>query len=89
MTTTIDNLKKEHLGKAEISIENLYHFRCSVCELWWSVGDWKPVEIIYCPHCSEPLRAWESYCMALSKAVDDEKEIFKDVDLKGWLEKNT
>jgi hypothetical protein len=34
-----------------IAIETLYHFSCHCCNGWWSVSDWKPAKIIYCPHC--------------------------------------
>jgi hypothetical protein len=35
----------------EVSIEQLYHFKCHVCQNWWSIGDWQPVPHLYCPHC--------------------------------------
>ena len=35
------------------SQELLTHFLCNVCELWWTIADWK-IELttqITCPHC--------------------------------------
>lgn len=34
-----------------VSLEHLYHFNCSECKKWWSVGDWTPVDSLTCPHC--------------------------------------
>jgi DNA-directed RNA polymerase subunit RPC12/RpoP len=36
----------------EYSVEKLYHFKCGFCGLWWSIGDWKPRDLITCPHCT-------------------------------------
>lgn len=38
------------------SIENLFHFRCSKCQKWWSIGDpkkagWNPRKELFCPLC--------------------------------------
>lgn len=33
------------------SIETLYHFRCTDCDKWWSIGDFKPCKHLICPHC--------------------------------------
>jgi len=33
------------------SIERLYHFSCTLCFSWWSVGDWEIKEEMTCPHC--------------------------------------
>lgn len=33
--------------------ENLYHFLCGNCKKWFSIGDWEPVEQLYCPHCGK------------------------------------
>ena len=31
--------------------ETIYHFSCGKCEKWWSVSDWKIVDVASCPHC--------------------------------------
>ena len=34
------------------SIETLYHFNCSQCGQWWSIGDYKlNGSVMTCPHC--------------------------------------
>ncbi len=33
------------------SVETLTHFRCTVCNKWWTIGDWKPLHNMTCPHC--------------------------------------
>lgn len=35
----------------EFSVETLHHFKCHKCAGWWTIGDWKPAPMIYCPHC--------------------------------------
>lgn len=37
----------------KFSVEKLYHFRCCVCNLWWSIADYHTLkqEYISCPHC--------------------------------------
>lgn len=37
----------------EYSIETLYHFKCTQCQRWWSIGDWKKVNTLICPHCGQ------------------------------------
>lgn len=32
------------------SLEKLYHFLCSKCNKWWSIGDWLGNPLT-CPHC--------------------------------------
>ena len=32
-------------------MEPIYHFRCAVCRMWWSIGDWEITKDMYCPHC--------------------------------------
>ncbi len=39
------------LSKHQCSIEALYHFRCCGCNKWWSIADWTPFFVVYCPHC--------------------------------------
>ena len=34
------------------SIETLYHFNCSECGGWWSIGDAPDKLTWLCPHCS-------------------------------------
>jgi DNA-directed RNA polymerase subunit RPC12/RpoP len=36
----------------EFSIETLYHFRCTNCLRWWSVGDFQVQQQLTCPFCS-------------------------------------
>lgn len=64
------------LPKAKISVEVLYHFKCSDCKKWWSVGNWEPEETVCCPHCGEPHMTGQR-----------DEEVFGNVDLKGWKEK--
>ena len=33
------------------SIEILYHFNCSECKKWWSIGDFDIRSAIACPFC--------------------------------------
>lgn len=35
------------------SIEILYHFNCTLCKKWWSIGDFnlKKNEHLTCPYC--------------------------------------
>lgn len=35
----------------KLSIEKLYHFNCSQCAKWWSIGDWSVQKELTCPHC--------------------------------------
>jgi hypothetical protein len=39
--------------KHKYSIETLWHFNCSCCGKWWSIGDYQLCEKskITCPHC--------------------------------------
>jgi len=32
------------------SIEKLYHFKCSLCHKWWSIGDYDN-RLLTCPFC--------------------------------------
>jgi len=48
------------------SIERLYHFLCSECGKWFSIGDWKVVDKLMCPHCgvsqkTEKLKTQEDF----------------------------
>jgi rRNA maturation endonuclease Nob1 len=36
-----------------VSAEILYHFNCISCERWWSIGDFKMDEKVFCVHCGE------------------------------------
>jgi len=33
------------------SVEKLYHFRCSECNKWWSIGDFSSNGLLMCPYC--------------------------------------
>ena len=35
------------------SVEKLWHFNCSRCKEWWTIGDWKTASgpTAICPHC--------------------------------------
>lgn len=39
----------------QYSIETLYHFKCSFCKQWWTIGDYNKQHTgedwIYCPNC--------------------------------------
>jgi len=35
----------------EVSVEQLYHFRCESCSGWWSIADAPDKEFWYCPWC--------------------------------------
>lgn len=39
----------------QYSIEILYHFKCSFCKQWWTIGDYNKQHTgedwIYCPNC--------------------------------------
>ena len=39
--------------KTIYSKEVLVHYRCNVCQQWWTIGDDDPEEreYIYCPNC--------------------------------------
>ena len=34
------------------TVENLYHFQCSLCSHWFSIGDWREKENLSCPNCN-------------------------------------
>lgn len=38
----------------QYSIEELYHFQCSVCKKWWTIGDFEIIgaTVISCPFCN-------------------------------------
>lgn len=34
------------------TVEQLYHFQCSMCSKWWTIGDWDgTADSMCCPHC--------------------------------------
>ena len=34
------------------SVEKLFHFNCSDCKKWWTIGDFD-IQEIHCPYCSK------------------------------------
>ena len=42
-------------GIAMVTVETRHHFQCPDCGEQWSIGYWKPVKLICCPHCGEAL----------------------------------
>jgi len=40
-------------NKHIVSIEKLHHFRCGVCDKWWSIGDFNKTKVkeLFCPWC--------------------------------------
>jgi len=38
----------------EYTVEQLYHFQCSRCSRWWSIGDYDLIATggMVCPHCA-------------------------------------
>lgn len=61
-----------------VSVEFLYHFSCSVCGNWWTVGDleWSVGKEITCPHC----RHTEVIPDALLRVDDGTRNLFEDVE---------
>lgn len=56
----------------EVFIEELYHFNCPKCSLWWTVGDLpRDIESIQCPFCSE------GYAIVRHEAGENELRIKK------------
>lgn len=53
MTEDYNRATVERRVRHQYSIEILYHFRCCVCDKWWTIGDWTPVDALSCPHCSQ------------------------------------
>ena len=43
----------ERRVRHKYSTETLYHFQCGFCNGWWSIGDWKSVGSLVCPHCGQ------------------------------------
>lgn len=41
----------ERLVRHLYSIETIYHFRCCICNKWWSIADYCLVDYMICPHC--------------------------------------
>ena len=39
-----------------VSTETLYHFNCSSCGRWWSIGDFRMDDNVFCVHCGEEYR---------------------------------
>lgn len=39
--------------KHGVSIEQLHHFKCCSCNLWWTIGDFQTLnkDKVICPHC--------------------------------------
>lgn len=39
----------------QASIEQLWHFNCTDCKNWWTIGDFKPKAdwVLVCPHCGK------------------------------------
>jgi len=46
---------KEQQKYHEYSVERLYHFKCSDCKKWWSIGDYhlsrNDDDRLKCPYC--------------------------------------
>lgn len=47
----LKKLKRRKKNVIRYSMEPIYHFRCAVCRMWWSIGDWEITKDMYCPHC--------------------------------------
>lgn len=51
----LEGVMAEPPSKISHSLERLSHFRCGVCQGWWSVGDWhvraKDRRHMYCTWC--------------------------------------
>jgi hypothetical protein len=37
----------------EVHTETLFHFNCCECERWWTVGDFKMDQQVFCVYCGE------------------------------------
>jgi hypothetical protein len=37
----------------KVYLENIYHFTCDSCNLWWSIGDFPfgMFKSLFCPYC--------------------------------------
>lgn len=44
-------VETEQTPMIEYSVEKLYHFSCSNCSQWWTIGDYTRSRDMTCPHC--------------------------------------
>jgi hypothetical protein len=61
------------------SIEHLHHFQCGYCNGWWSIGDWKEIDAISCPHCGKSARLDEP-----DEVTKNEQDIAR-IAFEGWV----
>ncbi len=52
--------RAEYAQCHQVSVEQLYHFACSDCKKWWTVGDWHIFKTTFatCPHCGHHAQIW-------------------------------
>lgn len=48
-------LKEDDYKSHEFSVEQLFHFKCGVCRMWWTISDWSGTVAVTCPHCGKKL----------------------------------
>ncbi len=41
------------LREGLISPEEIYHFRCGICDKWWTIGDAPKNKTWFCPWCGK------------------------------------
>lgn len=66
--------------------EDLYHFLCDNCKKWFSIGDWEPVEYLYCPHCGKKQGIAKSKVEFVESTEEDIEWAKEDLhNTKGFL----